>query len=81
MSRQTESKKRKKNKKKIKFNALTIWIVIEAVVLFIVVAAALVINFYIGGVYEPKPYSNPSKASTQLDVEDIELPTDLMNGD
>ena len=81
MSRQTESHKKKKRRNKIKFNAVTVWIVMEAVVLFIVVAAALVIRFYIGGVYEPKPYTNPSGASTQLGVEDIELPTDLMSGD
>ena len=72
--------KKKRHRKKLKFNAVMIWIVIEVIALIAVVGAAMFFKFYIGKTDTAKPYTNPTHTSTDVKESDIELPTNLLKG-
>ncbi len=75
------SEKKARRRRKLKFNALTVWIVIEVIALLAVIGTALFVNYYLGRVYTPKPYTLPTHSTSNVRESEIELPTDLLKGD
>lgn len=73
-----EKKKRNISRRIKKSNALLIWIVIEAVLVLAVVVAAVVKNVYGANTDQGSEYTIPTEETVDVDISDIELPTDLM---
>ncbi len=69
---------KKLRKKKIKQSAATIWIGLEILALAGVGVAAFVHNVYGESDETAKSYTVPTEESTNLTMEDIQLPTDLL---
>ena len=69
---------KKLRKKKIKQSAATIWIGIEILALVGVGAAAFVHSVYGSNEETGSAYTVPTEESTNLTMEDIQLPTDLL---
>ena len=69
----------KKNRRKIKINAVTIWLIIEGIAVVAVFAAAVVRNVYGESRSDEPTYQVPtSETETLTDITDIKLPTDLL---
>ena len=72
-----QKKKRKTSKNNIRINAAVIWIAIEAVAILVIAVLALVRTAY-GESRDVGPtYTIPTEETSNIGVEDIELPTDL----
>lgn len=69
----------KKSRKKIKINAVTVWLIIEGIAVVAVFAGAVVRNVYGESKSDEPTYQIPaSETVTQTDITDIKLPTDLL---
>ena len=69
----------KKSRKRIKINAVTVWLIIEGIAVVAVFAGAVVRNVYGESKSDEPTYQIPeSEAVTQTDITDIKLPTDLL---
>lgn len=77
-SRSKNNIAKKLRKKKIKQSAATIWIGLEILALAGVGVAAFVHNVYGESDETAKSYTVPTEESTNLTMEDIQLPTDLL---
>ena len=71
---------KKSRKKKIRINAVTVWISVECIAVVAIFAAAAVRNVYGENVTDDMPsYTIPtSEDNTDVDIADIKLPTDLL---
>ena len=75
-NRNTTKKKKRRTRNKI--NAVSVWIALE-VVAAIVIAVMVFVHFVYGDVNDEDPtYKVPTAQTSDLTMEDIELPTDLM---
>ena len=77
----SEKKKRNsKARKPFKPSAVAVWIALEIIVVVAVAVAALIRNVYGGSIEQGKDYTIPTEETTEIGIEDIELPTDLIAG-